>query len=285
MISPSETRYITDGIRQGIRVDGRSPDAIRKFELQLGVIPSANGSARIQSKGCDIYVGVKCEIGKPELEKPDQGMAKVMIEFGCSALVSTQALMSRQANLEAEAYGEYISRHIQKMCLSSLDMTQFSIEKGTTCWIVAVDVLVERFDGPLIDPISIAVRAALMDLELPSVAVPAPQKGEQDAKSSIPCVDLLGTFWHPIPNSSLCISVGVYCNNSMILVDLDKHEEYLAKNKDCCLVSVSVDSLGRCSGMHKHGTGSIDPNILPSVVAAAISVGERMANAMTVPRE
>ncbi len=285
MISPSEVRYITDGVRQGIRIDGRTPDAIRKFKLDMGAIPSANGSARIQSKGCDIYIGVKCEIGKPESIKPEVGIAKVAVEFGCSALVSTQALMSRQANLEAEAFGDHISRHIEMMCLSTLDMRQFSIEKGVACWILSIDILVERFDGPLIDPISIGVRAALMDLELPAVAIPAPHKGGEDSESHIPRVDLLGTLWHPKPNSSICISVGVYCDNSMILVDLDKHEEWLAKSKDSCLVLVAVDDLGRCSGIHKHGIGSIDPRILSNVVSAAAQVGKRIANAMTHHRQ
>jgi exosome complex RNA-binding protein Rrp42 (RNase PH superfamily) len=285
MISPSEVRYITDGIRQGIRSDGRSPDAIRKFDLDMGVIPTANGSCRIRSKGCDIYCGVKCEIGIPSPDRPEQGIVRVMTEFGCTVLPRTQDLTGRQANMEAESFGEQISRQIQSTCLTTLDMNQFCIRKGLACWILSIDVLVERIDGPLIDPISIAVRAALMDLELPVVAVPDVEKSAEDAPDALPRVDLLGSLWRVNVNTSVCISVGVFCDNSMIIVDLDRVEEWLARHPGNCLVSVSVDQEGTCSGIQKQGVGSVDPNILQNVISAALAVGKSVASAMTHSRQ
>ena len=51
--------YITEGIRQDVRGDGRSCSDYRPLKLELGVLPQASGSARCQLGATDVLVGVK----------------------------------------------------------------------------------------------------------------------------------------------------------------------------------------------------------------------------------
>jgi len=284
MISESEILYLNDGINQGIRADGRTCDAIRPMDVDLGIVPTANGSCRIRSRTTDIYVAIKCDIGKPSVEKPDEGIINVALEFGCSVLPRLQDFTGRQAVLEADAFAEVVADHVESLCLKSLDRKQFCIESGRCCWVASIDILVERIDGCLIDPISIGIRAALMDLELPLVALPPPEDTMDGGETSMmPKVDLLGGLWKLSSSqmSAVCVSIGVFNNNSVILVDMDRMEEYLAKSRENSLITVSVNDQGDVCGIHKWGIGAIDPFVIRDVVSSGIKVGRDISQLMT----
>ena len=285
MISAAEALYFTDGINQGIRADGRSCDSIRPLHIDRGVVNTANGSCRIRSKGCDIYVAIKADIGRPRHATPDEGIINVSVEFGCSVLSRVQDFSGRQANMEADAFSELVSNLISTLCLSTLDKKQFCISPSRACWVVSVDVLVERIDGPLLDPISLGIRAALLDLELPVALLPVDSevRDGDEKESMIPVVELTGDLWKPSHESSsaICVSVGVFCENTVMMVDLDRIEENLAKTRGNNLVTISVNERGDCCGIHKFGAGSLDPRVLRDVVLAASRVGRRFASLLT----
>jgi exosome complex RNA-binding protein Rrp42 (RNase PH superfamily) len=285
MISSAEVSYITDGIKQGIRSDGRPCDGVRPLELELGVIPSANGSCRVLSKACDIVVAIKCDISRPSPEKPAEGIVNVEVELSSTVLPRIQDFLGRQAMLEADSYSEVIANHISSMCLSSLDKKQFCIESGKACWCVSIDVLVERIDGPLLDPISIGVRGALLDLELPAVAVSQRDErdGDEQRMSMMPQVDLLGSLWRPREGtlSAICITIGIFCLDTVIMVDLDRIEESIAKLKENSLLTIAVNDQGNCCGIHKFGSGSLEPLIVKDVINAGISVGSKISSMLT----
>jgi len=55
----SEKEYCTQSCHHGIRLDGRACEDFRPFELELGLIAQASGSARLHLGGTDVIVGVK----------------------------------------------------------------------------------------------------------------------------------------------------------------------------------------------------------------------------------
>jgi exosome complex component RRP42 len=246
----------------------------------MGVVPTANGSCRVRSKGCDIFVAIKCDIGIPTVDEPDMGIVNVSVEFGCSVLSRSQDLSGRQTAIETEALAEVVANQVQSMCFQSVDRKQFCIEPKRACWIVSVDILVERIDGPLIDPISIGIRAALLGLELPIVSLPPPDKEQVE---TFPKVDLLGGLWKLSPDnvSAICVSVGVFCDSSITAVDLDRIEELLAKSSNNSLITVAVNDQGKCFGIHKWGTGILDPAVLKTVISSACQVGREVSVIVT----
>ena len=59
MISAAERAHIVEGIKQGVRTDGRDTTGYRPLRLELGVLPQASGSARCQLGATDVLVGIK----------------------------------------------------------------------------------------------------------------------------------------------------------------------------------------------------------------------------------
>ena len=57
--SRSEIDFARNCIQHGLRLDGRSCDDLRPFELELGLIAQASGSARLRLGSTDVIVGVK----------------------------------------------------------------------------------------------------------------------------------------------------------------------------------------------------------------------------------
>ena len=281
MISESEIVYLQDGLKQGIRTDGRGCDAFRPLTIDMGIVPTANGSCRVRSRGCDIFVAIKCDIGIPTAAEPDMGIINVSVEFGCSVLNRSSESSGRQAAMENEFFADVVANQVLSLCFQSVDRKQFCIEPKRACWIVSVDVLVERIDGPLIDPISIGVRAALLGLELPIVTLPPPD--QEQGPETFPKVDLLEGVWKlsPINTTTICVSVGVFCGNTITAVDLDRIEEILAKSSNNSLLTVAVNDEGKCFGVHKWGSGIMDPSVLKAVTSAACQVAREVSAIVT----
>src|SRR5437667_12729943 len=65
---------ILDLLKEGKRVDGRALDEQRPLSIETGVIPKANGSARIKLGNTQVITGVKIQPDKPFPDLGDQGI-------------------------------------------------------------------------------------------------------------------------------------------------------------------------------------------------------------------
>ncbi|THG20592.1 hypothetical protein TEA_028571 [Camellia sinensis var. sinensis] len=81
-LSIGEQHFIQGGIAQDLRSDGRKRLTYRPISIETGVIPQANGSARVKLGATDVIASVKAELGKPSPFQPDKG--KVSIYVDCS---------------------------------------------------------------------------------------------------------------------------------------------------------------------------------------------------------
>ena len=61
LISPPELAYITDSLLARKRVDGRALLQFRDIHLSTRVIAQSAGSARVNSAGTDVLVGIRLE--------------------------------------------------------------------------------------------------------------------------------------------------------------------------------------------------------------------------------
>lgn len=82
-LSAGEKQFIHGGIAQDLRSDGRQRLQFRPISVQTGVIPQANGSARVTLGATDVIASIKAELGKPAPSLPDKG--KVAIFIDCSS--------------------------------------------------------------------------------------------------------------------------------------------------------------------------------------------------------
>ena len=76
-------------LAQGKRMDGRGLDQLRELKIETGVIPKANGSARVTLGNTQIIAGVKIATGIPFPDTPDKGF--LMVNWEILALSSPYA--------------------------------------------------------------------------------------------------------------------------------------------------------------------------------------------------
>jgi len=82
--------YVVETIRKaqmvqmlaaGKRMDGRALDQHRELKIETGVIPKANGSARVFLGNTQVIAGVKIATGIPFPDTPDKGILMVNAEI------------------------------------------------------------------------------------------------------------------------------------------------------------------------------------------------------------
>ena len=82
-LSSSERDFLLRGVEQGLRADGRGRHDFRSFELETGLAPQTNGSARLRCphSHTDIVVGVKLEIAEPKPQQPAEGYLGFSVDW------------------------------------------------------------------------------------------------------------------------------------------------------------------------------------------------------------
>lgn len=79
LLSKSEKEFISGGILEDLRADGRSKLDFRPIKLSLNTIPQSIGSARLKmGYSGDYMVAIRAEISRPDPETPENGF------FSCS---------------------------------------------------------------------------------------------------------------------------------------------------------------------------------------------------------
>ncbi|PON35475.1 Polyribonucleotide nucleotidyltransferase [Trema orientale] len=77
-LSLGEKHFIQGGIAQDLRSDGRKRLTYRPIYVETGVIPQANGSARVRMGSTNVIATVKAELGRPSQLQPDKGKINVI---------------------------------------------------------------------------------------------------------------------------------------------------------------------------------------------------------------
>lgn len=62
ILSEAEKLFITNGVKQNIRIDGRNCLNYRNIEIETNIISNCFGSAHIRLGNCDIMAAVKVDL-------------------------------------------------------------------------------------------------------------------------------------------------------------------------------------------------------------------------------
>ncbi|AQK67413.1 3'-5'-exoribonuclease family protein [Zea mays] len=157
-LSEGEKHFIRGGIAQDVRTDGRRRLQFRSLSVQTGVIPQANGSARVRLGATEIIASVKAELGKPSILHPDKG--KVAIFVDCSP--TAEPLFEGRGSEELSAE---LSVSLQRCLLggksgagAAIDLSSLIVVDGKVCWDLYIDGLVVSSDGNLLDALAVAIK-------------------------------------------------------------------------------------------------------------------------------
>ncbi|KAH7533493.1 hypothetical protein FEM48_Zijuj04G0136700 [Ziziphus jujuba var. spinosa] len=109
-LSLGEKHFIQGGIAQDLRSDGRKRLTYRPIYVETGVIPQANGSARVRLGATDVIASVKAELGKPHPLQPDKGKVAIYVDCSPTAAPIFEAALSNtgipRVNVAAGASGD-----------------------------------------------------------------------------------------------------------------------------------------------------------------------------------
>ncbi|BAU03492.1 hypothetical protein VIGAN_UM117300, partial [Vigna angularis var. angularis] len=184
-LSLGEKHFIQGGIAHDLRCDGRKRLTYRPILVETGVIPQANGSARVRMGATDVIASIKAELGKPSLLQPNKG--KVSIYIDCSSTAEPAFEGRGGDELAAE-----LSNALQDCLLggksgagAGVDLSSLIVVEGKICWDLYIDGLVVSSDGNLLDALGAAIKAALCNTGIPRVQVAAGASNDEQPEVDV----------------------------------------------------------------------------------------------------
>ncbi|XP_050311780.1 exosome complex component RRP42 isoform X1 [Anthonomus grandis grandis] len=163
-LSEAEKTFILHGVSENFRVDGRDREGYRPMELETDIVQHAFGSARLRLANTDVLVAVKIEVDTPFPERPFEGKIEFFVDCSANATPDFEGkggedLAIELANILASSYDSREALDLRKLC----------ILKGRKCWKLYVDILILECGGNLFDAVSLAVKAALFNTQVPKI--------------------------------------------------------------------------------------------------------------------
>ncbi|VAI88098.1 hypothetical protein VPH35_129618 [Triticum aestivum] len=250
-LSEGEKHFIRGGIAQDLRADGRTRLQFRALTVETGIIPQANGSARVRMGATEVIASVKAELGKPTILHPDKG--KVSIYVDCSPTAAPMFEGRGSEELSAE-----LSVALQRCLLGG--------KSGAACWDLYIDGLVVSSDGNLLDALAAAIKVALSDTGIPKVNVSL--NNETDGE---PEVDISDEEFLQFDTSGVPVIITLTKVGKHYIVDATSEEE----SQMSSAVSVSVNSHGQICGLTKRGGAGLDPSVIFDMISVAKNVSQR----------
>ena len=110
-ISSSEVNFITAGIEDNVRADGRGCLEYRDIFLQAGVVPQSNGSALVKIEDTHLVVSVKVEIGEPNPNFPNRGIIQCSVDWCGDTSADSSNMEDRK---ELEQYGATLAKRLER---------------------------------------------------------------------------------------------------------------------------------------------------------------------------
>ncbi|KAL5071010.1 hypothetical protein RYX36_021897 [Vicia faba] len=268
-LSLGEQHFIQGGIAQDLRCDGRKRLTYRPINVETGVIPQANGSARVRIGATEVIASVKAELGKPGMGQPDKG--KVFIYIDCSSTAEPAFEGRGGEELSAE-----LSTALHRCLLGAksgagagIDRTSLVVVEGKICWDLYIDGLVVSSDGNLLDALGAAIKAALSNTGIPSVKVTPSASNDEQPEVDVSDEEFLQFDTSGIPAIVTLTKVGRH-----YIVDATPEEE----SQMSSAVSISINRKGHVCGITKRGGAGLDPSVVLDMVSVAKHVSEQLMN-------
>lgn len=155
-------RRVLDLLDDGQRVDGRQFDQHRSLSIDVGVIPKANGSARVRLGDTEVVCGVKIQPDRPFSDVGDRGI------FICTAELLPLSHPTVETGPPNEAVIE-LARVVDRGIREShmIDLPQLVIKENVSVVGVFADNVVIDHDGNLFDACSYAATSAVLSARMP----------------------------------------------------------------------------------------------------------------------
>ncbi|CAK9151878.1 unnamed protein product [Ilex paraguariensis] len=268
-LSVGEKHFIQGGIAQDLRSDGRKRLTYRHIQVETGVIPQADGSARVKMGATDVIGSVKAELGKPNPLQPDKGKVSLYVDCSPTAAPMFEGRGGEELSTELSATLQRCLLGGKNGAGAGIDLSSLSIVEGKVCWDLYIDCLVVSSDGNLLDALGAAIKAALSNTGIPKVQVAAAVSSDGQPEVDVSDEEFLQFDTSGVPVIVTLTKVGRH-----YIVDATSEEE----SQMSSAVSVSINREGRICGLTKRGGAGLDPSIVLDMISVAKHVSEQLIN-------
>ncbi|KAI9332311.1 hypothetical protein DFJ73DRAFT_897510 [Zopfochytrium polystomum] len=267
----SNHAFVVKALREGVRVDGRTPYQFRAVKIALG--PEASGRSEVQLGRTRVLANVSAEIVRPNASNPSEGFLAFNTSF--SPMASPAFEPGKLSEEEV-----LVSRLLEKALRRSraVDTEGLCIVAGEKVWSIRIDVHVLDDGGNVVDCACVAAVSALMHFKRPDVDVDGDEVRvfSADEKAPIPL------SVHHIP---ICISFGFFDGGDRLVVD-PSHEEELCQDGDMTIV---VNTHREVCALSKAGGAPLGMSqIVRCAEVAAVKASEMtemIRNALSQPQK
>lgn len=248
-------KKVTTLLKDGQRIDGRALDEPRQLAIDVGVIPKAEGSARVRLGDTEVVCGVKIQLDKPFPDLGDRGI------FICTAEIMPLADPSVETGPPGEEVIE-LARVVDRGIRESgmIDLTKFTLIKDKSVIGMFVDNSVTDYDGNLFDACSYASVASIMSCKVP----------KWEVQNEIPVL-IPDVFSEP-PLTTIPVSVTMGRIGDQIIVDPNADEW------DCmnARITITTNDAGNICAIQKGGTDGFTVEQLIQCSKISISTGAKI---------
>ncbi|MBI5061228.1 MAG: exosome complex protein Rrp42 [Candidatus Aenigmarchaeota archaeon] len=256
-----DSDIIRNMVAKNRRIDHRKFDEYRKISIEIGVVKSAEGSARVKLGDTDVIAGVKIDIGTPYPDTPDEGALSVAAEL---LPLASPEFESGPPGENAIELARVVDRAIRES--KAIEFEKLCIEPGKKVWVVYVDIDVLDDDGNLIDACGIAAVSALLTAKIPKI-----EKEGDDYKVDYEVKDkhfpMMG-----IPVSTTIVKIG-----DSIITDPNLAELHAMDSR------LTVGTLeGHICSMQKGGSGGFSVEEVEKIVDMAEKKGNELRKIIDV---
>jgi exosome complex component RRP42 len=175
IVAKVKQKQIAQLIAHGKRLDDRGVNDHREFQIEVGLIEKAEGSAHVKLGKTEVLVGIKAEVGEPFPDTPEEGVLTVNAELVPLASPSFEPGPPDENSIEL---ARVVDRGIRES--KAIAVGELVLEPGKKVIVVFVDVYVLNHDGNLIDASVMAALAALLNTKMPNYVL---EEGEVKKKT------------------------------------------------------------------------------------------------------
>jgi exosome complex component RRP42 len=155
--------YIAALISKEQRLDGRALTEYRKdISIEYNISKNAEGSARVKFGDTEVIVGVKCEVGKPYPDNPNEGTIIVTTEL---LPLSSPEFEPGPPSVKATELARIVDRGIRES--KCINFQKLCIKEGEKVWVLLIDIYTINDGGNLIDASALGTLAALRNFKFP----------------------------------------------------------------------------------------------------------------------
>ena len=246
---------ILDLLQEGKRIDDRALDEHRPLVIDTGVIPHANGSARVRLGDTEIVSGIKIQPDRPFPDMGDKGI------FICTAEILPLAHPSAETGPpqpDVIELARVVDRGIRESGM--IDLSQFVLEKDKSVIGLFADSVVTDHDGNLFDACSYAAVAAIITSKIP----------KWEMKDDIPV--LMENQESDAPITTIPISVTMGRIGEFIIVDPNIDEWGCLDAR----ITITTNSDGNIVAVQKGGSDGFTFEQLVKCCELSVVVGKKI---------